>query len=223
MSFEISLIGRIYRRILFEIAKIVTSELKRFEPQLTLKNLSNDMLENCIILSDRVELLKNLKSNGVVAEIGVFKGDFSQKILKYSNPSKLHLIDSWSSKRYNVSFFNKIKEKFKSEINDNQIEIHRKLSVEAAKDFKKDYFDWIYIDSDHLYKVTKEELEAYADLVKKDGVIAGHDYAMGNWDRMLKYGVIEAVNEFCFENKWELIYLTHEIDSNYSFAIKRKV
>ena len=36
--------------------------------------------------------------------------------------------------------------------------------------------DFIYIDSSHLYDVTKKELKAYWRLLKRGGVLAGHDY-----------------------------------------------
>ena len=36
--------------------------------------------------------------------------------------------------------------------------------------------DFIYIDSSHLYDVTKKELKAFWRLLKRGGVLAGHDY-----------------------------------------------
>ena len=54
-----------------------------------------------------------------------------------------------------------------------------------------------------------------------DGVIAGHDYTTGNWVKGYRYGVVEAVHEFCVEEDWELIYITAEPIENQSFAIRR--
>ena len=36
--------------------------------------------------------------------------------------------------------------------------------------------DFIYIDSSHLYEVTKKELSAYWQLLRRGGLLAGHDY-----------------------------------------------
>ncbi|MEX0773138.1 MAG: class I SAM-dependent methyltransferase, partial [Balneolales bacterium] len=83
------------------------------------------------------------------------------------------------------------------------------------------YFDWIYIDTDHSYETTRDELRLYASKVKQGGIIAGHDYVKGNWITTYRYGVIEAVHEFCVNNDWELIYLTAEPIENQSFAIRR--
>ena len=56
--------------------------------------------------------------------------------------------------------------------------------------------------------------------MKKGGIIAGHDYIIGNWNDGHRYGVIEAVREFCLKYHWEMIYLTHELDDHPSFAIR---
>jgi hypothetical protein len=44
---------------------------------------------------DRVELLSALPQGGVVGEVGVFKGNFSRRILEIVAPERLHLIDPW--------------------------------------------------------------------------------------------------------------------------------
>ena len=54
-----------------------------------------------------------------------------------------------------------------------------------------------------------------------DGIIAGHDYILGNWDGLVRYGVIESVYEFCVRYNWEIIFLTTELNNSPSFAIRR--
>ena len=49
----------------------------------------------------------------------------------------------------------------------------------------------------------------------------GHDYIMGNWIDDIKYGVQEAVHQFCVEENWEIVYLTARIGENTSFGIKK--
>ena len=44
---------------------------------------------------------------------------------------------------------------------------------------------------------------------------------MGNWLKSYRYGVIEAVHQFCVENNWQIILLTADQTENLSFAIKR--
>ncbi len=175
------------------------------------------------ILPSRELLLEHFPKGGVVAEIGVDEGDFSEKILEICQPAKLHLIDFWGSQQYNQAKRQKVEHKFREQIKDQLVEINLGLSTQAASQFPDDYFDWIYIDSDHSYQTTKEELELYHSKVKSYGIIAGHDYAMGDWGGMglTRYGVIEAVHEFCMNYDWEIIFLTIDATINPSFAIRR--
>jgi hypothetical protein len=64
-------------------------------------------------------------------------------------------------------------------------------------------------------------LEVYARTIKWGGIIAGHDYSKGNMINGYRYGVIEAVHEFCIAHNWELLYLTVDYPEVPSFAIRR--
>lgn len=177
-------------------------------------------VHNARLLATREQLLSLLPQNGVVAELGVDHGDFSQKILEINQPSKIHLVDVWHSERYPERLFHEVKQRFQSEINSGNIEINRGLSTEVVDQFPNAYFDWIYIDTAHSYSVTKAELESYLPKMKPGGIIAGHDFIVGEIDVPWKYGVIEAVYEFCSSHGWEIIYLTMERAISPSFAIR---
>lgn len=183
--------------------------------------LFNKHLQGAELLTSRKALLRRLPVNGIAAELGVANGDFSSSILSVNSPSKLHLIDIWGSQRYNNSLYKNVLQKFNTEISKGKMEIHRKLSTEAVEDFEDNYFDWLYIDTSHCYKGTKAELELYASKVKTGGVIAGHDYMMGNWTKQYRYGVMEAVHEFCVNAGWRIKFLTMDMSENQSFAIER--
>ena len=191
------------------------------EKQIPKVPLARKHMKNCELLLDRSEMLSKLKKRGKVAEIGVAQGEFSELILKITEPDLLHLVDVWNSKTYHAGLFKKVADKFKNLIDEGRIQILRKLSTDAAADFDDNYFDWVYIDTDHSYATTRKELVKYAPKVKHDGIIAGHDYTMGIWSSLNRYGVIEAVHEFCVKYEWELVYLTVEPTENQSFAIRR--
>lgn len=178
-------------------------------------------IANIEIVLDRRALLEKLPCNAIVAELGVDEGNFSELIQKINKPKILHLVDVWNSRRYDTNKFEYVGNRFASEINEGKIIIHRKLSTIAVDDFPDGYFDWIYIDTDHTYKTTKEELETYASKIKDGGFIAGHDYVLGNIIEGTRVGVIDAVHEFCVTFGWEFVYLTMDPLEIQSYAIKR--
>lgn len=179
-------------------------------------------VQNAKLLATREQMLYLLPKNGVVAELGVDHGEFSQKILEINQPSKLHLVDVWKSDRYPEKLFHEVSRKFQSEIKTGKVEINRGLSTEVVNQFPNFYFDWVYIDTAHSYSLTKAELEAYHSKMKPEGIISGHDFIVGEIDVPWKYGVIEAVFDFCKTHGWEIIYLTMERGISPSFAIRAK-
>jgi predicted O-methyltransferase YrrM len=183
--------------------------------------INEDNIKHTKLLLNREKLLENLPKQAIVAELGVDRGDFSEIILNKSKPKKLHLIDIWSSEIYNDEKKKFVEQKFNSQIQSEVIEINRGYSSDVGKNFKDKYFDWIYIDTDHTYHTTKKELEIWSPKVKEGGIIAGHDFIVGYWDGLVRYGVMEAVYEFCSKYNWEIVYLTMELDTHPSFAIKR--
>ncbi|MEZ4739911.1 MAG: class I SAM-dependent methyltransferase [Flavobacteriales bacterium] len=182
--------------------------------------LQEKHIRNLRTVLDRKAFLNALPKGGVVAEAGVDKGDFSAMILAITQPKELHLIDIWSSARYHGGLEGVVREKFKKELASGQVHIDLGLSTDVLKTFPDGRFDWIYIDTDHGYDVTAAELALARTKVKKGGIIAGHDYSTCNWDGGVRYGVVEAVHEFCVKHDWELILLTHETDRFLSFAIR---
>ncbi len=184
-------------------------------------DLSQKHIRNLKVIEDRTRLLDFLPKNAVVAELGVDTGDFSSLIISKTKPAKIHLIDSWDTNRYSNSKRESVIARFEKEIENDLLEINTGYSIQVLEKFENNYFDWIYIDTDHSYNTTKHELDIASRKVKNNGIICGHDYYMGNWIAGYKYGVIEAVHEFCFEHNWEIIYLTIEQSIPPSFAIRR--
>ncbi len=210
-------------RLIQKIAKLfgfTITKLSRTEKSNGGSQLNNKHIKNLKVILDRIELLKNIPKNGIVAELGVNKGDFSNKILKYSKPKKLYLIDIWKSERYNKSKKEYVQNRFEDQIKSRKIVILNGRSENELKKFPNNYFDWVYIDTSHQYDQTLNELLISRLKVKSGGFITGHDYCKGNIIKSFSYGVVQAVNQFCKKYNWEFIYLTHESHRNLSFAIK---
>lgn len=177
-------------------------------------------IRNLRVVIDRQAFIKELPEGGVIAEVGVARGDLSDLILKLARPSQLHLIDIWGSKRYHEGLARLVKDRFATAIAKGQVHVHQGPSTEELQRFPDGFFDWIYIDTDHSFNLTRAELAIGMRKVKAGGILAGHDFTTANWDGGVRYGVVEAVHAFCVENDWELILLTHETDRHLSFAIR---
>jgi hypothetical protein len=159
----------------------------------------------------RERLLAKMPRRSVCAEIGVHEGNFSNAILRSVKPLTLHLIDPWKyeeGKGYKEAWyggsasggqltmdrrFRSVQSRFSKNIGKGQIVLHRDYSSNVVDEFSDGYFDWIYIDGNHLYEYVKRDLELYYAKTKAGGYIAGDDYGnAGWWDN----GVQKAVDEF---------------------------
>lgn len=176
--------------------------------------------ENCTVLPNRGELLFRLRNGGVAAEVGVAFGEFTSEILLKNRPKKLHLIDLWEGDRYGAGL-EQIERQHAKDIEKDVISIHRGHSVPKLEEFDEDYFDWVYIDTNHTFNTTMTELRVCDRKVKRNGRIAGHDFCTGNVIDPVPYGVIEACSKFCQDYGWQFEYLTIESHGHFSFCLMR--
>lgn len=171
---------------------------------------------------------------GVVIEVGVFDGDFSERILALNEPRKLHLVDPWFTKDDGTLYdgptqqfasaeqasarledqYRHVTSRFSGEIASGRIEVHRTLSHLAAPQFPDEHFDWIYVDASHFYDDVKVDLEAFWPKLKRGGYIAGDDYdRRGIWE----HGVTRAVDEFIASGVPQKIRL-----HNHQFLLRKR-
>jgi Methyltransferase domain len=175
-------------------------------------------------------VLSQIPRHSVCAEIGVYKGDFSERILE-REPKKLHLVDPWkfevdpayAGSWYGGSLgknqdrmdtiYKSVLSRFRSEIRSGVIEIHRNTSAETCSQFPDNYFDWIYIDGNHRYEFVKLDLEMFLPKVKLDGLVAGDDYDTPGWWRD---GVTKAVDEVVAGGQCEKLFI-----ENHQFLLRK--
>jgi hypothetical protein len=185
--------------------------------------LSSVHLQNAKLIANRSELLELLPKESICAEIGVNEGEFSEEILNITKPTKLYLIDAWNDSFFHNGKKTIVEEKFSNQMQYKKVELRVGLSTDELPKFPDGYFDWVYLDTAHTYEITYAELSILKTKIKPNGIILGHDYVIGNWADWFKYGVIEAVHEFCVKEGWEIVYLTNETHQHRSFAIKKLV
>lgn len=177
--------------------------------------LKHKHINNCKLVENRIELLRLLPHHAICAEIGIEKGDYSQKIISITQPRKFHLID------ISQKFIDATKIKF-SHIQDSELEFHVGNSTDVIREFPNHYFDWVYLDTDHTYHTVKSELEAARLKVKLSGLIVLNDYIFYDHLVKSKYGVIEAVNEFCNRYNYEIVYFALH-DQMFNDVVLKKI
>ncbi len=170
-----------------------------------------NLLKKLVRCYTRNKILKIVPKDSVCAEIGIWKGDYSKRILNKTNPKKLYLIDPWvfnkeykdavyggtiaKSQKDMDNIYDFVAKRFKDEIRQGQVELHRNTFEEL--ELPNNYFDWVYIDGDHSYDAVRKDLANAVKKVKEGGFIIGDDYIIGGW---WDGGVKKAFDEFIREN-----------------------
>lgn len=126
------------------------------------------------------------------AELGVFRGEFSEKNLLSWKGNEYVMVDMWTptdcvggnmsactypneSRAYDfdVTRFRMTRagQRFAG-----RYRILRASTRDAAEHFVDGYFDWIYLDATHTYAEARDDLALWYPKVRRGGLVSGHDY-----------------------------------------------
>ena len=133
----------------------------------------------------------------IAAEIGVNYGNHSKEICDEfgDDLGVLFLVDPYDgwADQWGFQYGQERMEEMMQNLRGHKKTIFfRETSVGAANYFAKggNKFDFVYIDGDHEYDSVLDDLTMWHPLVKKGGILAGHDYK-------LIPSVEKAVIDFC--------------------------
>lgn len=176
------------------------------------------------MLASLIGKLFSTQKKIVGAEIGVERGKYSEVLFKAIPNLKLWMVDPlvpYGDYRQHVSkmqmdqFYNEIIHKFKNE----DCVIARDFSMNIVKDMADNSLDFVYIDGNHDFINTANDLVEWLKKVKNGGIIAGHDYThfVKEFNRCdVKY-VIDAYTKSFNIPTW---YITNEKTSPSWFWVK---
>jgi len=158
------------------------------------------------------------------AEIGVFRGHMSRRLLAYMPSLNLFMVDSWEahdqtgdyamSGDFHAGLSAEQQEGFAQEAAGNvafaesRRMIFREPSDKAAHRIGDGKLDFVFIDADHSYQGCLSDIEAWLPKLKPDGLLCGHDYDNPEYD----FGVKRAVDEFIARTG-----MTLELGANYTW------
>lgn len=173
-------------------------------------------VENARLFANRDELLASIRTaeSGVVAEIGVARGDFSEKILRTLQPKVFVAFDIFTMHETPIIWGQPSKVVFEGRT---QLEFYRqrfagmdavKIEVgpshEMLARYPDRFFDLIYVDGAHDYDGVKKDADLAIKKIKKDGVIIFNDYVMQDLVGA-PYGVVPVVNALLVNANFRII------------------
>lgn len=176
--------------------------------------LDRKHLSNCTVFPWRQAILEMMPKHGKVAELGVQEGLFSEDILATCQPSELQLID------IDLTRF-KVAERFSEQIAKGVVTLHENDSAASISQFPDGHFDFIYIDADHSYEGVKRDIAASVPKVRAGGHLLFNDYTFWSPTECKPYGIMQAVNELCIEEDWEIVFFAFGYMGYADVALRR--
>jgi predicted O-methyltransferase YrrM len=135
-------------------------------------------------------------------EIGVFKGQNAEEMLKRIKGLKLYCVDPWPGR---FAKYYPLAEKRLSKYKNAKIVYS--ASMDAVKKFEDNFFDFVYIDNAyHIFDDVMMDLICWVPKVKKGGAVAGHDY-------VAHCGVPTAVTAYTGAHGIRPVFITKESGS----------
>lgn len=132
-----------------------------------------------------------------MAEIGVWKGDFAERILREcSQVEQYYMIDPWASlpdwnKPFNVApaMFDEIYQEMlaKTDFASERRTILRGRTKDVVNDIPDGSLDFAYIDGDHTLRGITIDLIKILPKIREGGIIGGDDFTTTPWQHDTRY------------------------------------
>lgn len=181
-------------------------------------------------LDSRDPIIRLIPTRSVGAELGVFTGLLSRRLIARTDPSRLYLVDGWHllfGERFPAwgpyTDHGKLETAaalaaVRRRVGDRDgVEIVVSDSIAWIDSLPDDHLDWAYLDTSHRYEPTLKELMALEPKLRREGLILGDDCWTERGNK--HYGVFRAVTDFCKRRPFELFRLDHAAQ----WAIRRQL
>jgi hypothetical protein len=178
-------------------------------------SISQEFLNDSIVLENREELLRRLPKGGRIVEVGTFRGEFARSILDIIQPEELIIVDiSFDLFDYVTMSKHPLQGRIK-QITGNSYEVMATL--------QDNYFDMIYIDANHMYEYISRELPIAHQKLRAGGYIVANDYTSYSPLNGHKYGVTKAVNEFVNREGYQVKFFGLQAGGYHDLAFQKPI
>jgi hypothetical protein len=173
---------------------------------------NNSNFENCLTFAERTFALDMVPKHGIVAEVGVAYGDFSETIIQKLEPAAFYAIDTFDMSAGHELQSNRLAEsklthleyyyqKFDALIENGVVHLKKGLSWDMLSEFSDNFFDFVYLDAAHDYDSVRNDVMVLLNKIKNGGYIQFNDFTFYNTHSLIEYGVVQVVSEFLKNNK----------------------
>jgi hypothetical protein len=156
-----------------------------------------------------------IAKGGKVAEIGVWRGEWSKILVDLLKPSEFfafdiftgHLEKDWNGKTGHELFDGLTHRQFyerqlaPSGVKLTIVEGDSRQTLMPHADRS---FDMIYIDGNHDYEFVKNDADAAARMIKDDGILVFNDYMLIDHNHA-NYGIVPVVNDMVVNQGWQVV------------------
>ena len=149
---------------------------------------------------DLAQLFADLNFNRGV-EIGTEYGLYAETLCKANPNLFLSCVDPYKAypayrDHKTQAKLDGIYEQAQTRLAPYKVEFDRDFSVPAYVDYETEDIDFVYIDGNHTLFHVIQDLTYWSPVVRKGGIIAGHDYIRRNNSLRYQCHVVEAVHAY---------------------------
>lgn len=116
------------------------------------------------------------------AEVGVWKGAYSEEFCRVLQPVDWFAVDPWApyaayrEKKNDAVLIEQAYAEARERLDDYNVTFLRVGSLTAVGQVDEASLDVVYIDGNHEAAFVREDIEAWTRMLRPGGILAGHDY-----------------------------------------------
>lgn len=154
-------------------------------------------------LNPAIKYIKEQNKKDLIGvEIGVLCGWNALDMLKNLDIKRLYLIDPYKfykgfedyDSQEDITWCKNFAHNLLKEYGDKIVWIED-FSLISSLSFKDESLDFVYIDGNHSYKYSREDILSYLPKVKNGGILSGDDYSLTPNFIKMGHGVAKALHE----------------------------